>query len=67
MALNVDLDLGPFERFVPCGLPFHRVTRLADLVAGRCPAVPEVAHELARELAGIIGRPLLVAPDGLHG
>lgn len=50
LAFNVDLDLGVYQRFIPCGLPFRGVTRLADLVASP-PAVEAVAAALAHHLA----------------
>ncbi|RME35069.1 MAG: lipoyl(octanoyl) transferase LipB [Gammaproteobacteria bacterium] len=34
LALNVDLDLEPFSRINPCGMPGLAVTRLADLRPG---------------------------------
>ena len=40
MALNVDLDLAPFESIDPCGYPGLRVTRTRDLgIAEGCEAM----------------------------
>ena len=38
MALNVDVDLEPFSRINPCGLPNLEVTDLGRLGAERDPA-----------------------------
>jgi lipoyl(octanoyl) transferase len=48
LALNVDMDLSPFEAINPCGYPGLRVTQLADLGAGE--ALPVVAGKLALQL-----------------
>lgn len=52
VALNVDMDLGPFSRIDPCGYPGLAATQLADLgVRDTIGAVQQnLAHALAREL-----------------
>ena len=48
LALNVDMDLAPFEAIDPCGYPGLRVTQTRDLgIAGD-------AATLGRRLAGIL-------------
>jgi lipoate-protein ligase B len=42
-ALNLDLDLSPFELFVPCGLSGVRMTSVAA-VRGRSPSAQDVAE-----------------------
>ena len=61
VALNVDLNLGPFARINPCGYPGLAVTRLVDLVeAPRGLAV--VGDSLARCVATSLGADLVVEP-----
>jgi len=52
MALNVSLDLEPFERINVCGYPGLQVTRLCDLAAVSCAAAAGagVAPHLVRQL-----------------
>ncbi len=52
LALNVDLDLGPFSRIDPCGYPGLPVTRLADLRPGIGPG--RVREELAGRLRALL-------------
>jgi len=47
LALNVDMDLQPFQRINPCGYAGLRMTQLADLVAG-----PLAMHEVSARLRG---------------
>ena len=62
MALNVSLDLAPFERINVCGYKDLRVTRLADL--GVALSVEAVAHNLAPHLLRQLGyRTGGAAPD----
>ena len=49
LSLNVDMDLTPYARIVPCGLAGTGVTSLATLTGG-C-AVAEVAPQLVDALA----------------
>jgi len=53
LALNVDLDLEPFRRINPCGLPEVRMTRLADLGVAR--TIDAVADDLEQELLAALG------------
>ena len=53
LALNVDLDLAPYARIVPCGLTGIGITTLAALTGG-C-TVSEVTPKLVRELASAYG------------
>ncbi len=53
LALNVDMDLAPYARIVPCGLTGIGITTLATL-AGGC-TVGEVTPGLVRELASAYG------------
>lgn len=55
LALNVDVDLGWFERIVPCGIRDRGVTSLAR-VAGGAPDVASVAREMAVRFGGVYGR-----------
>lgn len=50
IALNVDVDLEPFQRINPCGYAGLQVTRLADLVPGVKP--DRVATQLTEAIAG---------------
>lgn len=53
LALNVDMDLAPYTRIVPCGLTGIGVTTLAALTCG-C-TVSEVTPKLVRALADAYG------------
>jgi lipoyl(octanoyl) transferase len=48
LALNVDMDLGPFSAIDPCGFPGLRVTQTRDL------GIPAGRQALGRKLAGIL-------------
>jgi lipoyl(octanoyl) transferase len=54
LALNVDMDLTPFQRINPCGYPGLAVTQVADLGGPRDlrPVGDDLAGEIARRLAG---------------
>ena len=52
VALNVDLDLSPFRRIHPCGLPDCRVTSMAA-VRQTAISVDAVKQELARTFATV--------------
>ncbi len=54
-ALNVDVDLGWFERIVPCGIPDRGVTSMERLV-GAAPVVREVGERFTAEFAVTLGR-----------
>lgn len=53
LALNVDLDLGPFGAIDPCGYPGLTVTRTCDLGIAGTPR--ELGSRLARILAARLG------------
>jgi lipoyl(octanoyl) transferase len=53
IALNVDLDLQPFQRINPCGYAGLQVTRLVDLAPGV--TLKQVADQLAPAIAGDLG------------
>jgi lipoyl(octanoyl) transferase len=53
IALNVDLDLAPFQRINPCGYAGLQVIRLVDLVPGAEPT--GVGEQLAEAIAAALG------------
>lgn len=55
LALNVDMDLSPFERINPCGFAGMPMCQLRDLVPGV--TLAGLAAELVAALAGRIGYP----------
>lgn len=63
LALNVDMDLEPFQRINPCGLLGMQVTQLADLA--EVPSLDEVRERLLTHLALVYGITLrrLDSPD----
>lgn len=65
LSLNVDMDLAPFARIVPCGLFDTGVTTLAAL-AGPCSTdavAPRLVGHLARQYG--FGRVFHAAPSGV--
>jgi lipoyl(octanoyl) transferase len=58
LALNVDMDLAPFLRINPCGMPGLELTQLSALSA----AVPPLP-QLATELGALIETALLAHAD----
>ncbi len=54
IAINVNLDLGPFAAIVPCGLPGARATSIACQTA-RSVTLQEVAGDFARAFARRFG------------
>ncbi|MET0291764.1 MAG: lipoyl(octanoyl) transferase LipB [Steroidobacteraceae bacterium] len=61
LALNVDLDVAPFARINPCGMPGLEVTRLVDLAASVAP-LPELADRLADRIeAALLARAAVAA------
>ena len=58
LALNVDVDLGWFERIVPCGIRDRGVTSLARLLGG-APGVASVAREMAVRFGEVYGRTMV--------
>lgn len=59
LALNVDMDLSPFQRINPCGMAGLEVTQLASL--GVHGGVREIGERLAPLLAAILERPVAAA------
>ena len=56
LALNVDMDLTPFQRINPCGMAGLEVTQLAAL--GVHGSVREIGERLAPLLASMLERPV---------
>lgn len=54
LALNVDMDLEPFQRINPCGYAGLSMTQMADVVAGPI-ALSEVSARLREQLAKHLG------------
>ncbi|MBU2759992.1 lipoyl(octanoyl) transferase LipB [Acidithiobacillus sulfurivorans] len=56
LSLNTDMDLSPFQRIHPCGMPHLTVTQIHDL----CPDWPsrDVAEALMNALSDQLQRPL---------
>jgi lipoyl(octanoyl) transferase len=52
LALNVDMDLGPFAAINPCGYAGMRVTQCRDLGVGLSPA--QAGQALARALLDVV-------------
>ena len=63
LALNVDPDLGGFQRIVPCGLTDVGVTSMSAEL-GVAPSLPEVAHLLRPHLERLLAfDPYEQSPD----
>jgi lipoate-protein ligase B len=54
-ALNVNVDLGWFERIVPCGIADRSVTSMERLL-GHAPPLPEVAARLIERFGDVFER-----------
>lgn len=54
LALNVDMDLRPFDRINPCGYAGLRMTQMADLLVAK-PSLSEVGQRLQRVLRTRLG------------
>lgn len=69
LALNVAMDLAPFDRINPCGFRGLPVTQLRDLGLPWTPE--EAATRLLEELAAVLGEPEwreeATGPEGLAG
>ena len=62
-AINVDPDLGAFDRIVPCGLSDSGVTSLAAEL-GVAPTLPELAYLLRPHLERLLAfEPYVPSPD----
>ena len=57
LALNVDMDMQPFQRINPCGYSGLRMTQLSELVAQPV-SIDEVARRLEQTLRQHLGYPL---------
>lgn len=55
LALNVDMDLQPFERINPCGYANLRVTSMAKLLGDASLDMDRVGRRLAAVLTGQLG------------
>jgi lipoyl(octanoyl) transferase len=66
LALHVDVDLGWFERIVPCGIADRGVTSIQRLL-GESPPPPEVADRLAAHFGEVFGRDMrhAIEPEAL--
>lgn len=53
-ALNVAMDLRPFQAIVPCGIPGCRVTSMASLVAGPL-RIRDVRERIAARFSEVFG------------
>ena len=63
IALNCDVDLGWYDRFVPCGIADAGVTTLSK-ETGRDVPVTEVLPVLQRHLADLLAwEPYAATPD----
>jgi lipoyl(octanoyl) transferase len=65
LALNVAMNLAPFERINPCGYAGLRMTQLADL--GGPASVEQVARELAPQLLARLTPRARLAHEGGRG
>jgi lipoyl(octanoyl) transferase len=62
LALNVDMDLGPFSRINPCGFAGLRMTQLADHRAGIDP--DRAADRLCTSMCRVLGYDVLEIVPG---
>lgn len=65
-ALNVDMDLEPFQRIHPCGLPHCPVTSMATLLNTEIP-IDEIKDELAHILSTVFAIEWALAVRALDG
>lgn len=64
LALNVDMDLEPFQRINPCGYEGLRVTSMASLLGEACPDLEAVGEALLRSVQHTLeARGRLERPD----
>ncbi len=54
LALNVDMDLSPFQRINPCGYQGLAMTQMRNLVP-ECPSLAQVQQQLVMEFARKLG------------
>jgi len=51
LALNLDMDLAPFQMINPCGLQGMKMTQFCEQLTGQaCPTLEAVGHQLAEIL-----------------
>ncbi len=56
LAINVDMDLGPFSRINPCGYPGMPVTQLSDLIDNQnVPDMARVQKQIHTQLLNNLG------------
>ena len=55
LAMNVDVDLGWFDRIVPCGITDKGVTSMEQLL-GKAPTLEAVAEAIAVQFGEVLGR-----------
>jgi lipoyl(octanoyl) transferase len=55
LALNVAMDLSPFQRINPCGYAGMPVTQLADLLGKAAPTLSQVQQQLHHHLLAQLG------------
>jgi lipoyl(octanoyl) transferase len=62
-SFNVTTDLRHFQMIVPCGIPDHGVTSLAEELRPphTIPALESVAHQAARQFGLVFDRHVLAA------
>lgn len=63
LALNVDMDLMPFQRINPCGYQGMKMTQMRDLVQSS-PSVESVGRELVEILSKKLNYSELIFQDG---
>lgn len=57
LALNVDMDLEPFQRINPCGFEGLAVTSMAQCLPGQALAMDEIGNRLTAILAAMLDSP----------
>jgi lipoyl(octanoyl) transferase len=60
-AFNVTTDMKDFDLIIPCGIPDHAVTSLAQEVRNpeALPSLEELAGQVAREFGEVFGEPVV--------
>lgn len=65
LALNIDMDLEPFNRINPCGYQGLQMTQLADLVDD-CPSLAQAAQVMADLFANALNYSQVSFTEDLH-
>jgi lipoate-protein ligase B len=65
-SLNVDLDLAPFSRILPCGLAQCRITSMAE-VRQSAVSSSAVAQQVAQDFARLFDIEWIALPHGSMG